>query len=166
MAFENDPVLTQQGAAVLWQYVQSLAALFGLGAIALYLVKFCSKWIKESLTQKGVIAEKETVATIDQDQNAFKSMEKRLDKLTERFDALQTQYADVMAKNATLTANNEHLQGDNERLRTRVTHLEALLKESTEIINKLSRELDILKLRFDGPPPIEVRVVDGEEPKK
>ncbi len=124
----------------------SLLALIGIGNIIMKLLT----WTLDRKEKRDAINETNAGKSIDQDQNAFASMEKRLDKLTERFDELQQKYADLMADHAGIKKENEFLTRDNERLQREV---EDLRKENTTRagrITQLEKQVKELMAKIEG----------------
>jgi hypothetical protein len=165
-----NPVTVEQSIDLIkqWMVILSLVggglfSLVGGGAATLWLLKFCTARFVKTKDRKRDISDINQGKVIDQDTNAFNSMEKRLDRLTERFDELQEKYAALMADNAGVKKEAEMVREERDRLRERVTELTNHVRQAERTVADLRRELDILKLRVDGSATLDVRLVDGEK---
>lgn len=126
--------------------VGGLLALFGVGKLLEIYVRHRIK----RRDDRDTLHQSNQGKVIDQDQNAFNSMERRLDKLTERFDKLQEDYSSLMAQNAGLEKENEFLKRDNERLQREVEYIRKESLERGGRIKQLEQQIEDLTKRFEN----------------
>ncbi len=140
-------------------------SLFGVGAIALFLVKHYVTRGAARADTDAAIHETNNANQLLADGGFRQDLMNRIEKLELKVDSLQGSLNEQMTHNATLTAKNEALERDNERLTTEVNQLRIHRNESDATIATLRLELDALKLvvaqqHFTTDDPLPVALVE------